>query len=203
MDATEPAPILQASVMPESLQAYKLTMYSISLISNQELEIDSMAEIIVPKQVFIDNDTFGCRVSTRPTDDSVACSYNETTRMITIPSINQVYIHPGSHIEIDIYGITNSLYANRTDSFEISLFTKDKYIVNTITSGLSVKADCDFPCVTCSEGKPSECTSCDTTTELFMYFDGTCRQDCPETYYPFNYVCSQCDEGCLACENQS
>ena len=125
-------------------------MYSISLISNQELEVDSIAEIIVPSQLSIDNDSFGCRVNTRPTEDTVNCTYDETARKITIPEINTVYLQPGTHIEIDLYGIINSLYAAATDSLEVSLFTQDNYIVNIVTTGLSIEANCDFPCVTCS-----------------------------------------------------
>ena len=83
--------------------------------------------------------------------------------------------------------------------------TKDGYLIDELLNGMPVAADCDWPCWECPAGQPSKCLKCDTRLDslLPLFFDGTCRNDCPSNYYEINGICSQCDAGCLECDQTS
>ena len=81
------------------------------------------------------------------------------------------------------------------------------YLIDRVSTGLTVASSCDYPCWECPVGQPSKCLSCNTNegSKFPLFFDGTCRppNDCPDGYFEMNGICSQCDPGCLLCEETS
>jgi len=102
-------------------------------------------------------------------------------------------------VQVTLYGLVNSLKAAPTDSFTIKVLTSDGYYILSQQTGLSITTDCDYPCLTCTPGKPSSCLTCDKTSPFSLYLNNQCLHTCPSNYYTANYRCIQCDPVCATC----
>lgn len=68
-----------------------------------------------------------------------------------------------------------------TSSFEIVTFDYIDdvlYLVDQITSGLSIENNCNFPCKSCLSTNPDFCTSCDMSTPMKFLEQGGCIKKC-------------------------
>ena len=114
-------------------------------------------------------------------------------------------VRGGSTLQIELQGLYNRETAEVSDSFTALTLTQDGFLIDELTAGLQVSSNCDWPCWECPAGEPQKCLKCDTRPDslLPLYFDGTCRNDCPSNYFEINGICSQCDAGCLECDQTS
>jgi hypothetical protein len=53
--------------------------------------------------------------------------------------------------------LESSSFIVKTFNFETP---NSYYYIDQASEGLSLNAACNYPCKACTEGKPSECTSC-------------------------------------------
>lgn len=91
-------------------------------------------------------------------------------------------------------------------SFEILTFNKENdvlYFIDEVNSGLSIKAECTFPCKDCLSGNPNYCTSCFEDTKLPYLQEGTCVSSCSSGNYLDKFTCLDCDPNCLTCEGSA
>ena len=77
------------------------------------------------------------------------------------------------------------------------MFTDKGNQVLYAKSGLTVTADCDYPCLTCDG--PSKCLTCDSESEFGLFLNNRCINKCPSNYFPQEYMCKRCDPNCLEC----
>ena len=137
-------------------------------------------------------------------------------------------VRGGNTIEVELKSFVNSEFALTTDSFSILTMTSEGYLIDEQQEGIGFSSNCNYPCLQCSENDPSVCRKCNTepdspgrgaqfqllknnTMPQYLYFEGildgnydrTCISECPSNYFPLNNICSQCDPGCLECEETS
>ena len=63
--------------------------------------------------------------------------------------INDEVLLEGKTIQLTVFGLRNSLFAEETDSFIITTLS-DKYTkVDWQSEGLTVENNCDWPCLSC------------------------------------------------------
>lgn len=107
-------------------------------------------------------------------------------------------------ITIEIGGFSNSKFAALTDTFTLLTLSKNGFMVDQNLQELQLTANCNYPCLQCSEN-PSECRICDTSsTSLFpFYHNGSCLASCPAGFYSLNNICSRCDPECLECADSA
>lgn len=113
--------------------------------------------------------------------------------MFTLQDVNPFgALRGGSEIKIELKGLVNREIAEVSDSFEILTLTEDGFLIDEYLEGLTVSSNCDWPCWECPVGEPSKCLKCDTREEalLPLFYDGTCRNDCPSNYFEMNGICS-------------
>ena len=72
-----------------------------------------------------------------------------------------------------IEGLRNPDSLQMTDSFEISSFTADGYLIDYRDSDLVINFECLLPCRRCKEGSNSQCSACFTdgllTTKAILH----------------------------------
>lgn len=80
-------------------------------------------------------------------------------------------LYGGSTIYVELRGMVNSLKKMESDSFTVTTMTSENYLIDTYAEGLTVFADCDYPCVSCPASEPATCRRCDTDDgSLFPLF---------------------------------
>ena len=93
-----------------------------------------------------------------------------------------------------------------SSSFEILTFNQENnvlYFIDEVKTGLSIKAECTFPCKTCLSGNPNFCTSCFEDTKLPFLQEGTCVSSCSSGNYLDKFTCLECDPTCLTCKGSA
>lgn len=76
--------------------------------------------------------------------------------------------------------------------------------VNTCPNGkypnMDICNDCHSSCDTCNGGSINNCLTCDENSELFIYHDNSCIDECPQnTYLALSNTCEVCDLSCNSC----
>ena len=94
---------------------------------------------------------------------SPTCSHNSATRTITISNIvPTTKIVAGTAVQITLANMKNPSTSTSSSSFTVSTYevnSGNNYILDTVTTGLTLKSNCNYPCKECSSSTPSVCTS--------------------------------------------
>jgi hypothetical protein len=104
---------------------------------------------------------------------------------LSILSINKFKLNGGSTITFEIRGMVNDSTSKESDSFTILTQTSEGYLIDYYDKGLVVSAACNYPCMTCPEGQPDVCRSCDQAegAPLPIYFQSKCIDECPKGFF--------------------
>lgn len=73
--------------------------------------------------------------------------------------------------------------AMTTQSWNISTYTNDNYLIDSASTGLSLTFPCNSPCLTCEENQPSNCITCNTFSGAGIMYNGECYIRCPGGTY--------------------
>lgn len=119
------------------------------------------------------------------------CSFTNTSTCLSC------YLNTNISSYNYLYSATNTCYANCPTATYLDTSTKKCFDCNTI-------------CHTCT-GTASNCTSCvSNSTYPYLHLansSGTCRTECPLTYYPDTtqspILCVSCISPCATCKNSS
>lgn len=97
--------------------------------------------------------------------------------------------------------MTNPSTKILTSSFNISTYTSDGYVIDSITSSLEVNFYCTYPCKSCLSTDTTSCQSCyGFVTEKNFYVD-KCYETCPSGYFSdSNNNCTKCVSPCKDCD---
>jgi len=52
-------------------------------------------------------------------------------------------------------------------------------LIDSVQTGLGVQLPCNYPCNTCLADQPSNCLSCQASSQSPYYFNGKCLDKCP------------------------
>lgn len=157
------ATIATASVSNENKDASKSTTMYLNFRTVHQIPISGTIVITYPSQVSpfdasVSVVTCSLNIATSPT-----CTHNQAQRTITITNIvTTTALVAGSAVEITLNEMKNPSTATATDSFIISTYEvsgSDNYIIDTVSTGLTLTVNCNYPCKSCSATDSSECTS--------------------------------------------
>ena len=92
----------------------------------------------------------------------------------------------------------------QTASFGIETWTSDGYAIDALNASVFINFLCRFPCKTCDEDTPTNCTSCYTATTEFIYLhEEECLAECTDGLYalpdPLTPTCAPCEAPCATC----
>mmetsp|Transcript_43249 Transcript_43249/g.41611 ORF Transcript_43249/g.41611 Transcript_43249/m.41611 type:complete len:275 (+) Transcript_43249:405-1229(+) len=133
----------------------------------------------------------------------LTCTTDTSQRKIKITNAFTRSHNSPSSVQILIKQLKNPSTKLITSSFAIETFTYDDYKMDEIETNLTVNFICDQPCKSCDGNNNSYCYSCYTTELYKYYFQATCLDSCPATYYADskNISCENCTSPCLWCQN--
>ena len=139
-------------------------------------------------------------------------AHNSATRTITISNIVTVIpIVGGTSIQITLNEMKNPSTSTASDSFTISTYqvsSGTNYIIDSISTGLTVKSNWNYPCKTWNSATPSTCASCltDSSGNQLLLQTSTVSGSsvttwvsaCNTDYANVNGVCQPCLANCGA-----
>ena len=87
-----------------------------------------------------------------------------------------------------------------TNSWSLKSFTEEgRYAIDEIKGDLSLEFSCSFPCLTCAEGSPDVCTSCNLVDGYAILYEGVCYEECPTGTYYESFACKPCNSRGRTC----
>lgn len=209
---TTPATITTASVSNENQLASQSTTMNVHFTTVHILPLNGIIIITYPTEVSpfdstVTTVTCSLNIATSPT-----CTHNAAGRTITISNIiTTTALAAGTAVEVTLNEMKNPSTATATSTFTIATYEVSggsNYIIDQVTSGLTITVDCNYPCRSCSADK-SECTAClpDSsgntlllqTTTTGSVTSTTCVSSCNADYVNINSVCQPCLANCGAC----
>ena len=141
----QPCPIPYSFVAHSSRAAYETTLFTFTIKTVHELPPGSFVRVSWPTEIEVDEEAdFQCTISTRLEGLSRTC--RPLTSYVLLQDINDDYISSGTTIQIGIFGLKNSKFAQQTSSFTVTTML-DRYTeVDQASEGLVVENTCDWPC---------------------------------------------------------
>jgi len=122
---------------------------------------DAVIEITYPDEITADERFTGCLLSNK--DPETFCEFDLNKNFVNITHVTDVQIEVGTVFSVTLYGLINSKSAQATSTFTIYIKTSTGNLVLFAKNGLTVTADCDYPCLTCQgPSAPNKCLTCDT-----------------------------------------
>lgn len=142
--------ITSASLSQSSRDASGTDDVTFTVTFPHAIPADGMIAITYPLQVTIDSTTLAASLTSPSSISSLTLSLSSAQRKIQITNMFPSGASAGSTYVFVIKNIKNSAYAAATDSFSISTFTTStgSYIIDSISSGLTLTANCNYPCST-------------------------------------------------------
>jgi proprotein convertase subtilisin/kexin type 5 len=109
-----------------------------------------------------------------------------------------------SGVTFVLSGFVNPATSAQSDSFEITTLTLDGYYIDSVSDGLVLNSDCNYPCKSCGTEDASTCTACFTSGTLDLLQSGTCVSSCATGFFDnADGDCEACSANCLDCEDTS
>lgn len=161
---TTSATITTASVSNENQLASQSTTINLKFTTIHELPLNGIIIITYPTEISpFDNTvttlTCSLNIATSPT-----CTHNAASRTITISNIiTTTALAASTAVEVTVNEMKNPSTATATGTFTIATYevsSGTNYIIDQVTSGLTITVDCNYPCKTCSASNKSECSAC-------------------------------------------
>ena len=189
---------------------FDIHRYTDDVIDSLEATIDPQTLPYTPSEldancaVIIKYDDTECGLDQCPQLEwnyPVTCSFGNTSSSVIITSDYSIY---ESDIKVCI-GMRNPDFSYQTlGKTRIQTFTYDYYLIDDTSYIEPISVPCDYPCKTCTDGKPTECLSCFHDWD-YPYFDDNSKQcvlSCPYDSFinPDDpYTCYTCHTSCYTC----
>lgn len=213
LQATTPSSLIYASVTSDNRSPSRETILKFTIITQHELEPHSNLVMTLPALLRVKKEAFAAWVSTSP--DSLR-KYQLTEREeegygLKVEDVNQKTIIGGTSIDFELRGLINAMTTTPSASYTISTQTHDGFLVDQQLSNLIVAAACNYPCITCPQGEPDVCRSCDLEgpngqvegAQWPILHLERCIEQCPKGTFFRDYRCPRCDDDCMECVGQS
>lgn len=156
------ATITTASVSNENKLASQSTTMYLNFTTIHQIPVNGIIIITYPSTVspFVSSVTAitcSLNIATSP-----LCTHHVSNRTIVISNIlTTTLLAAGTKIEITLNEMKNPSTATATASFQIATYevSGSNYIIDRVTTGLTISVTCDYPCRACSATNTSTCTS--------------------------------------------
>jgi hypothetical protein len=143
------ATITTASVSNENKLASQSTTMNLNFTTIHQIPLNGIIILTYPSQVApfdasVAAVTCSLNIATGP-----VCTHYSANRTIEISNIlTTTFLAAGTEIEITLNEMKNPSLATATNSFRIATYQVDgsNFIIDQITSGLTISVTCDFPC---------------------------------------------------------
>ena len=161
---TTAATITTASISNDNQYASQSAVFTLTIKTVNEIPVNGIIIITYPSQV----QPYDSSVTTITWSVSIAispvCSHNSASRTITITNIvPSTKLIAGTSIQITLSNMKNPSTSTASSSFIVSTYqvsSGNNYIIDSVSTGLTVKSNWNYPCKECSSSTPSVCTSC-------------------------------------------
>lgn len=202
------ASVATASVSNENKDASQSTALYLNITTVHQIPLNGAIIITYPVEVAPFDSSVTAITCSLNIASSPTCTHNSATRTITISNIvTTTPLVAGSQVEITLNEMKNPSTASSTNSFRIITYEVSSgvfYAIDSVTSGLTIASNCNYPCKTCSGTNSSDCLSClndATGTTLLLQTSTTsgvstttCVSTCDTDYVNINNVCQPCLE---------
>lgn len=160
----------------------------------------------LPTQIRLGSNIIKCFGVQGTDTDVLACTTDVSTKTIKIT--NAVTYQKGNpgFISILFETLKNPEKNIVTASFELSTYTSNEYILDTMLAELTINFYCEYPCNSCDKVLKEKCYSCYGGDEYSIFYDYQCLDVCPDGFTNTElYVnnCTMCEEPCLTCSGSS
>lgn len=155
------ATITTASVNNENKLASQRTTIKMTLTTIHEVPLNGVIIIKYPSEIQpFDNSvatvTCSLNIASSPT-----CTHVVANRQIVISNIIATTpLAAGTSVEITLNEMKNPATATPTSTFTVGTYETTDYVIDQVSTGLTIKVDCNYPCRSCNAATPSECLSC-------------------------------------------
>ena len=190
MHATVPAGLTSGSVKQEHKLPFKAAHYTFQITIAHALPPQANILLNLPLSINVDIPKLTCWVDSAP-DLARFCTYNETSRNLKVFNITAKLLFGGTNVHLEVGGMVNPRLKSESDSFVVTTTTTDNFLIDQKTSGLTVFADCNYPCMSCKESDADFCYRCDTEEDSVfnLFFQNTCVSSCPSQFFALDHYC--------------
>lgn len=138
--------------------------------------------ITVPKEISLTSNSISC-IGVSGTDaQNLDCSLNLIAKIITITNaVTFQKANPGT-IRIILSQLKNPPQNIVTSSLKVQTFTANGYLIDDLSTGISINFFCQYPCQSCDAKINSVCTACYLGGDYALFFNSTCLLQCPNGY---------------------
>jgi hypothetical protein len=159
-----------------------------------------MISITYPSEVSVTTGTLAAELLSPSVINPLAFTLTSSERKIEISDMFPSGATSGDTYQFTLKNIQNSDSASTTSSFRVTTYVSSVglYRIDTISTGLTMTANCDYPCGSCSTDT-SSCLSCLTAIPTLYLQDNACVTECDEGKLPVGDVCGDCSSTCTAC----
>jgi hypothetical protein len=143
------ASITISSVSNENKDASKSTTMYLNFTTVHQIPISGTIVITYPSQISPFDSSVSVVTCSLNIASSPTCTHNQAQRTITISNIvTTTALVAGSAVEITFNEMKNPSTATPTDSFIVSTYEVsggNNYIIDTVTTGLTLTVNCNYP----------------------------------------------------------
>ncbi|CAI2378427.1 unnamed protein product [Moneuplotes crassus] len=210
---TTAASITTASISNENKFASQSVTINLNFTTIHEIPQNGKIIVTYPSEV----STFSASATTLTCSLNIAasptCTHISSSRAIEISNIlTSTFLASNTQVRMTINEMKNPSAATASSSFKIATYEValgNNYIIDQISTGLTIAANCNYPCKTCGTTDKSQCSSClpdSSGSTLFLQTttsggvsSTTCVSSCNTDYVEISGVCEPCENNCGAC----
>jgi len=158
-----------------------------------------LIELKLPSQLHLVNIySIECISMSRNVAATVTCKYDSLRDAIIVAkALTTIEYDIGEGVVFRVGKIRNPLKMLKTDSFRVTTFTEDGYLVDERTQDLSISFDCLKPCRTCLDHSNVVCETCFEDSDSMLLHKGKCINQCPTKFFPTQNLTAFTCEPCL------
>ena len=132
---------------------------------------------------------------------NITCAFDVSSWKITVDGLFSPFgLTGGSTVQVSINGLWNPSNTTNTSSFSLLTQTDSQFKIQKAESGMTISAQCNAPCETCSNQNGSQCLSCLQENNVFNKLqENTCVQECDDGWVLINLKCELCNQNCKTC----
>lgn len=201
LSTTTAAAFTSASLTQGTLDASAIGDVTFNLQLAHAVPSGGMLVAYYPSEVSVDSSTLAAELVSPTAIASLTLQLTSSERKIQITNMFPSGGTAGTTYQFKIKNIKNTATAATTTSFEFTTFVSSLglYRINNVKTGLTMTANCNYPCKTCESTNKSTCNSCLIVTPALYLQSNACVTVCDEGKYPLNGVCENCNSTCVAC----
>lgn len=158
----------------------------------------------MPPEINFGTDAVYCEglAGTDRNGENITCIEDREAKTINITdALTFTRGNPGP-VRIVLSKLKNPTENIITSSFKIETFTPDGWVLDEVTTNVTVNFYCAYPCASCNLDDPEQCYSCYAAAYESFFYEFKCYGECPEGLVETETNnCTACEAPCATCEN--